>query len=511
MTRVKRILRVMACVSLAVVQGAQAALSPLRTRAASATTVALPQRAEDRILVRFRPGISSVQRAGMLSQMGMRSQGNVNPLGIELLSVPPGKTPEQAIEDLKRAYGSQIEFAHVDHVWYASSTPNDTFFSSLYHLDITDTPEAWDQTTGSGITIAIADTGIDASHPDLSGRLVAGYNVAESNTVTQDQQGHGTFVAGVAAATGNNALDVVGAAYTASLMPIKIVVGGNDFSFDSVIAAGLVYAADHGAKVVNLSFGSDLCDSDTILDAAAYVKSKGGLVFQSSGNSHVNRGCTTTPQLITVSATNASDALASFSNFGAEIGVAAPGDSIISTNCDSCTLGSGLGEVAIGDGTSFASPLAAGIAALVYSIDQSFTSDQVQQILFDSADDLGTPGFDISFGWGRVNARRAVSTAQTRSAVFRLSTLADFYPYPNPWDVRRHQGLSIKFVNLPDGGSVKIFTLSGYLVRTLSPTGGTADWDLTNDKGQAVASGIYFYLGNSPTGAHSRGKLAIIR
>jgi len=341
-------------------------------------------------------------------------------------------------------------------------------------------------------------------------RPVPGFNVVDGNTNTSDAYGHGTFVAGVAAAVGNNAIDVTGVAFNTSIMPLRISTdtAGSASEFD--IALAIEYAADHGAKVCNVSFGSDFCDSPIFLDAGTYMQSKGGLVVQAAGNSGLNRGCPTTPQVIIVSATDENDNLASFSNIGNEIAVAAPGVHIISTVCNACTPLGG-GELGSGDGTSFAAPIAAGVLALIFSIDQTFTAAQAQQILFDTADDLGPAGYDISYGWGRVNAAKAVGVSGERSVVFRQENLVNVYAYPNPWDIRHNSRRQITIANIPDDSSVKIFTLSGLWVTTLQPSNGRAVWTLTNDSGQSVASGLYLYLVKTNSGNMVRGKIAIIK
>lgn len=481
---------------------------PMLSRAPSPAA----RRLEDRILVRFRAQASSTRRAAALARLGASERNEIAPIGVKIVSVPPGVTPEAMVRRIQTEMGREVEFAEVDAVWTAQKTPSDPLFGSQYHLGKTACSTAWDTVTGQSVTLAIADTGVSPIHSDLAGHLVPGTNVAEGNSDTTDSSGHGTAVAGAAAAIGDNGVDVAGVAYNASIMPIKIVVGGAGTSDDATIASAITYAADRGVKVLNLSFGSSSCDSQTMLAAASYMRSKGGLVVQSAGNDSLNRGCSATPEVIIVSATDAGDQLASFSNFGQEIAASAPGDAIITTNCDGCSLGSGYGSVAAYSGTSFSSPITAGVLALIFSIDPNFTPDQAQAILFDSADDLGASGFDIQYGWGRVNAAKAVSLARERSTTFQSQTLTNVYAYPNPWDIRQNSQRLVTFANIPEGASVRIFTLSGFWVKTLTPSNGRALWDLTNDAGQPVASGLYFYIAKTGDNNHkARGAVAIIR
>ncbi|HVO33177.1 MAG TPA: S8 family serine peptidase, partial [Elusimicrobiota bacterium] len=319
------------------------------------------------------------------------------------------------------------------------------------------------------------------------------------------------------AAVGNNGVDGAGVAYNATILPIKITLGSDTSgtSTDVAIAQAITYAADHGAKVVNVSFGSDTsCDSQTMINAANYMISKGGLVVQAAGNTPINKGCSANPSIIEVSATDQNDALATFSNFGNEVAVSAPGVGIVTTNCNTCSLGPGLGDMAVYDGTSFASPVTAGVVAMIYSIDPNFTSAQAQQILFGSVDDLGPAGYDIDFGWGRVNAAKAVTLAQQTLAGIPPPppALGPVYAFPNPWDTRKESQRQVTFVNIPTGATLKIFTLSGFWVKSLMESSNRCIWDLTNDDGRLIASGLYLYsVSGGNTGSTMTGKIAVIR
>jgi len=301
-------------------------------------------------------------------------------------------------------------------------------------------------------------------------------------------------------------------AFNASILPIRISTDTAGTSTDFDIATAITYAADHGAKVINISFNSDVvgqCWSQTVLNAASYMNSKGGLVVIAAGNAGIDKGCANNPQIIDVAATDQNDNKASFSNFGAELDIAAPGVGIISTNCTSCVLVPGS-NYATGDGTSFAAPVVAGVLGLIYAIDGTFTANQAQQILFDTAKDLGAGGYDTTFGWGRVNAQSAVATAQQRSVLFKQESLTNVYAFPNPWDTRKYTNRLVTIANVPDDATVKIFTLSGFWVKTLVPSNGRAPWDLTNDSGARVASGLYFFLVKTGS-AKAHGEIAIIK
>ena len=477
------------------------------------------------VLVKFRPGMAA---AASLRASGYSTVKEIGESGVHVVTVLPSRTAEEVAAEMKSRYGHDLEYAEPDSVRYpAIVTPNPI----QWHLPKITAPQAWGTTTGSGIVIAIADTGVDTSHPDLIPNLILpGYNAMDGSANVADEYGHGTAVAGTAAAAGISPQFITGVAYTAGILPIKIA-GANGYSLDSTIATAIIYAADHGAKIVNVSFNSGLyayeggCWGQTVIDAASYMRSKGGLAVFAAGNGHndmapgIDQGCPHIPEFITVAATDPNDHQTSYSNYGAEIDVAAPGGDggvegpaayIYTTECAACTPigeGSAYGGV---DGTSFAAPVTSAVLALIYTISPSFTADQAQQILFDSAVDLGSPGRDNIYGWGRVSASNAIGIAEQRSSIFQLESMSNVYAYPNPWDARKTANRQVFIANLPDEATVKIFTLSGFWVKTLQAGNGRAVWDLTNDSGSLVASGVYFYLASN--GAHStKGTIAIIK
>ena len=248
--------------------------------------------------------------------------------------------------------------------------------------------------------IAILDSGVDGTHPDLASKMVAGWNVYNHNSDASDISGHGTKVAGTASAASNNSNGVASVAWGCKIMPVR-VSDSTGYALFSDMAEGLTWAADHGARVANLSYTAS--DSSTVRSAASYFQSKGGVVAVSAGNDSTFKSAADNPYVLTVSATDTSDLLASFSNTGNNVDLSAPGMTIRTT-----ARGGGYQAVA---GTSFSAPIVAGLAALVMSVNPSLTPAGVQDILKQSADDLGSTGKDSSYGWGRVNAARAVTLA----------------------------------------------------------------------------------------------------
>ncbi|GBD09337.1 Thermophilic serine proteinase [Candidatus Thermoflexus japonica] len=334
--------------------------------------------------------------------------------GAEALAVPrwwrvpvsPGQNPEAIARRLRQH--PDIEVAEVDREVRIAFTPNDPYYG-LYQWNLPKirAPQAWDVVTGtSAVWIAIVDTGVDYTHPDLgSSRLWLGWDFVNNDNNPMDDHGHGTHVAGIAGANTNNGIGVAGICWGCDLLAVK-VLGADGFGWDSDVASGIQYAADWGAAfgkrtIINLSLGSP--DSSAILaDAVSYAQSKGALIVAAAGNNGANQLFypAAYPGVIGVAATNFSNQWAWFSNSGAHVDLAAPGVDILSTYPG--------GSYAWMDGTSMATPHVAGAAGLVWSVRPALTADQVCGILIRTALDLGTPGRDDYYGYGRVNAEAAV-------------------------------------------------------------------------------------------------------
>ncbi|ALK99774.2 peptidase S8 [Massilia sp. WG5] len=373
--------------------------------AASGASMAAPKDAyaRGRVIIEARPGLSDTALDNILKEHGgkRRKLGQSRMYVVDL----PGNASETAVA-AALSHRPELKFAELDRVVQATATANDPYLGSEWHLTQVGATSAWDTTQGAGVTIAILDSGINVNHPDLVSRLVPGYNFYNNNTDLTDVCGHGTAVAGVAAASTNNATGVAGVAGAARLMPIRVAFSdsttGGCTAYYSTIASGLTYAADNGARVANISYGG-VAGSSTIMSAAKYMKSKGGLVFVSAGNSNIDENISTDGSMIAVSATTTNDAKASFSSWGNFVTLSAPGTGIISTDRN--------GGYSTWQGTSFSSPLSAGVAALVMAARPDLSGEQVQSILYSTAVDLGAAGLDPVFGYGRVNAAAAVRAA----------------------------------------------------------------------------------------------------
>ena len=353
-----------------------------------------------RVLVKFREHIMPDHARNIIAALGARDADEIHGLGIHILDLP-----EQADEGgfaQAMAQRPEVEFAELDKmVAPAEMTPNDPWYVDQWHLKKIGAPAAWSTTTGSAnVIIAILDTGVDGTHPDLAPNMVAGWNIYNNTPDASDVTGHGTSVAGTAAAASNNNNGVASVTWGCRIMPIRIS-DSTGYAPYSNMAKGLTWAADHGARVANLSYGGT--NSSTVASAAQYFQSKGGVVTISAGNDGSFDPSPDNPYALTVNATDSNDLLALMSSTGNNIDLSAPGVTIRTTE-------RGGGYRAVG-GTSFSAPVVAGVAALVISVNPGLTASRVQDIVKQSADDLGTAGWDSGYGWGRVNAARAVALA----------------------------------------------------------------------------------------------------
>jgi subtilisin family serine protease len=260
---------------------------------------------------------------------------------------------------------------------------------------------SWDSGTGNGVIVAVVDTGIQLNHPDLSTNVITGYDFVNNDESATDDNGHGTHVAGIIASTMNGSGNV-GTSYSAKLMPVK-VLNESGYGYLSDVAKGIYYAADNGARIINMSLGTSE-DSDTLRTAVQYAANKGVLLVAAAGNDS-GAPCAypaAYSSVVCVVATDQDNKLASFSNIGGEL--AAPGVSNYSTYINSA--------YATLSGTSMASPHVAGSAALLLSVCTDCSTSEVRTLLRETATDLGSVGNDIIFGYGLVNLIEATETLQ---------------------------------------------------------------------------------------------------
>ncbi|MFM8788927.1 MAG: S8 family serine peptidase, partial [Chthoniobacterales bacterium] len=262
-----------------------------------------------RVLVKPADGADEAAVQGSLKAAGAREIGRVPQIGVRILQVP-AQAEARVIAALSN--NPNIEFAEPDYIANIILTPNDPYYSAYqWHLPKVSAPSAWDTTTGSSaVTVAVVDSGVQANHPDLVGRVLAGYDFVNNDSDPADDNGHGTAVAGVAAAQGNDGIGVAGAAWNVAILPVKTMNSSGSGSH-SAIANGITYSADRGAKIINLSLGGTT-SSSTLQNAVSYAWNKGSLLVAAAGNN----GSSTTvypaayPNVVAVSATTSADTLA---------------------------------------------------------------------------------------------------------------------------------------------------------------------------------------------------------
>jgi len=351
--------------------------------------------AEDHILVKFKKNVSEAQEEAIVKSEGAEKQDFVVDESITEVSVPEGQTAESLANDLKFQYPEEIEYTELDYQAVASMVPNDPLYPNQWFLPKISAPGAWDISQGSeDVVVAVLDTGV-APHSDVSAKYLDGYDFVDNDDSPVDGHGHGTFVSGVVAAITNNKKGVAGSGPNLKIMPVKVLSDGG-WGYYSWIASGVRWAADHGADVINMSLGGP-SSSATLQQAINYAHSKGVVVVAAAGNSGSTSysypgACNYT---IAVGATDSSDKKASFSNYGDWVDIVAPGVNIFSTRKG--------GSYGYWNGTSFSSPITAALAAILKSEDSTYSPDEIETIMEQTADDLGSPGKDIYFAWGRVN------------------------------------------------------------------------------------------------------------
>jgi type VII secretion-associated serine protease mycosin len=284
-----------------------------------------------------------------------------------------------------------------------------------YNLSAIEASQVWYCYRGQDVIVAVVDTGVDQDHPDLAANMVGGRTFVSGTSSPEDDQGHGTHVAGIVAGVGNNG-SIIGVAPEARIMPVKVLDSlGSGTWYD--VADGIVWAADNGAQIINLSLGS-VSYSYTVADAVNYANDKGVLLMAAGGNcgdsSYYLNGCSYQDQpvypaaltgVVAVASTTSTNQQSSFSNQGWYIELAAPGSFIYSTYKNN--------EYAFMSGTSQATPHVAGAAALIWAKYPGWSNEEVRSQLRNTTVDLGTSGWDSQFGYGLIQASAALGVQQT--------------------------------------------------------------------------------------------------
>lgn len=374
--------------------------------------------APDRLLVKFRGGISAVTQATARQSIeaAVEREFKLVP-GLQVLRLRAGRDVIAAVAELSRR--PDVEYAMPDFAYRLTVEPDDLDYTSQWALPKIGAPTAWGRSTGSSsVVVAVIDTGIDLDHPDLAANLVPGWNFVADNDDPSDDHGHGTHVAGVIGAVGNNTEGVAGVNWDVSLMPLKICDANGMCQLSQEIAA-LEFAATHGAHVANASFGAAHGGWEPEEDAIAAAGTAGILFVAAAGNNAANSDATSfypagypLDNIIAVGASTPTDEVASFSNYGvSSVDLVAPGDGIFST------LPDGYGSMS---GTSMAAPQVAGAAALVKGLNPSWTPEQVRRQLVRTATPLSHLAGVVA-SCGRLNVAAATKPSIVLKPVLCLS------------------------------------------------------------------------------------------
>ncbi len=338
------------------------------------------------------------------------------------VTVPAGMTEEQFGEALMAT--GDYDWVAPDWICYPADTfPNDSQFGNQYHhgANHLNTVGAWDFVTGSASTIlGVCDTGIDLDHPDLQASIVDGYNAVDRLTIAEggdvnDNNGHGSGATGCAAAIGNNSIGVAGCSWNAGILHAKVSNASGGGAAQSDIKRGARWAADNGATTVSVSYSGVDAPGNNIGDQ---LEDRGAQVFYSSGNDGQQLGDPVDDNIVVVGALGTNGQRVGFSNYGPQLDVMAHGVSVRST--------SRTGGYTWFGGTSAAAPLANGVASLVVEANPDITPAILRGILYETATDIGTPGFDDFNGWGRLNAEAAVVAAMTGDFYTPLPVFEEF-------------------------------------------------------------------------------------
>ena len=321
-----------------------------------------------------------------------------------IFDVPAGMT-ENTVASSLLATGDYLYVEPDWRVWPAIR-PNDTNYNSQWHHNNIDSELAWNIETGDrSVIVGICDTGVDTDHPDLQGNRVSGYNApnrqAESSGgAIEDLNGHGTNTAGTAAAIGNNGRGVAGVGWDLSHMPIRVSNRSDGSASITDITNGARWAVENGAQVANASYSG--VTSSSVQSTGSYINSIGGSLTWSAGNDGRRVDSPDHANVIIVGATTTSDSRSSFSNYGVNIDVMAPGSNIYTTR-----RGGSYGGVS---GTSFSAPMTAGLLALIWSYSPGLTPAEAEGALFAGCDSMGN---STLYGYGRINSNQSLANSQS--------------------------------------------------------------------------------------------------
>lgn len=416
---------------LLVLSGAQTGLSHAEKMPQAQTEKTTQPRREanavaGEFLIKFKPDSPASEKAALVAQVGGQLSEGVPQLGVELVTVPAlrDRTDVSAAEAVLSTLNGnpRVEYAEPNWIYTISDEgdsraaavsprayipmtmnitryiPNDPSRTSQYAWDRISAYDGWNLTRGSAaVVIAVVDTGVQLNHPDLAAKILPGYDFIDNDTNASDGNGHGTHVAGSAAAITNNGIGGAGTCPECLILPVRVLNNSGNGTLVGV-ANGIIYAADRGAQVINLSLGGS--GNSTLENAVNYAWGRGSLLACAAGNDGTSDTTYAYPgayaNCLAVGATDIDDDDAYYSNWGLWVDIAAPGSDIYST-----WIGSGYNTI---DGTSMATPHVAGVAGLVSSL--GLNNAQIRTRLETTADPIDGTG--LWWSNGRLNMLRAI-------------------------------------------------------------------------------------------------------
>ena len=328
-------------------------------------------------------------------------KGELGKIGWAKIKIDKSKHINQVMMTLKK----NPNIIHVEPNYYGEflSEPNDPYFEQQWYLINIQVPDAWDKSLGRNVIIGLVDSGVDLDHEDLADNILSvGWDFGDDDNDPTDEYGHGTMVCGVIAAIQNNGLGISGIAPESKILPLKVSEENSGDFTALAVAEAIIYASDHGARVINLSLGWKDEKPQEVTEAIEYaINKKGVLLIAAAGNEHApicfpaNHS-----EVLAVSSTDEDDKKIYNSGFGPELDLVAPGIFILTTQ-----LGNWYTLV---PGTSLSSAMVSAVAALLAARHPYLTSTQIREYLINRADDLGDEGKDDLYGYGKVNALKTL-------------------------------------------------------------------------------------------------------
>jgi subtilisin family serine protease len=357
-----------------------------------------------------------------------------------------------------------VEYIQPNYRYKIQAKPNDTHYSKQTYLKQIEAEAAWDVVKDAGnVIVAVIDTGVDLEHPDLKANLLPGKNIINPRERPMDDNGHGTNVAGIIGAVGNNKRGVAGLFWSSKILPIKVLdKSGEGDDFDLV--EGIIYAVDQGARVIVQSLGVNFYGPH-MEEAVRYAERNGVVVIAATGNDGDRiKYPAAYPSVIAVGAVNKNNEYTFYSNFGPEIDVVAPGDGIFTT-----FLG---GEYDYNSGTSMAAPQVAALAAMILSLHPEYRPSDVRNIIRYTSKDIDKPGWDVQTGYGVIQLNKALLTKPVVDIYEPNDTL------PNAKETQINSGVDAE---LTEPNDVDMFYVD-------APYDGTITLDFSSDR--ALPNGV---------------------